>query len=280
MRLRKQCVSSIGRPTSWWDFIGMCRVCFFFQAEDGIRDGHVTGVQTCALPISSTKHGGIIGLTKAQYDAIRAADAVAVAEPDAGEVELGHGASEEDLRSALPASTEVTLAYGRGTAELPVDWDLSGADLTAAGRYEVTGTVRSLGANLNQWVGAGGSTDWDAEDREPHSSTALTVTATVVVEPAALDLDVRVGARCVVGRTVQVVTVTNGEQAPVSVTVSTPHGQRALRSLAAGRGAPAALTTRLVEVPAGVATVTATADLDGEPVTVTREVDYPATSCA
>src|SRR5690625_6116017 len=31
---------------------------FFFQAEDGIRDGHVTGVQTCALPISG---GGFIG---------------------------------------------------------------------------------------------------------------------------------------------------------------------------------------------------------------------------
>src|SRR5207253_8262363 len=27
-------------------------ICFF-QAEDGIRDGHVTGVQTCALPIWS-----------------------------------------------------------------------------------------------------------------------------------------------------------------------------------------------------------------------------------
>src|SRR2546422_2640833 len=27
--------------------------CFFFQAEDGIRDVAVTGVQTCALPISS-----------------------------------------------------------------------------------------------------------------------------------------------------------------------------------------------------------------------------------
>src|SRR5256884_6798090 len=26
-------------------------VCFFFQAEDGIRDVAVTGVQTCALPI-------------------------------------------------------------------------------------------------------------------------------------------------------------------------------------------------------------------------------------
>src|SRR5260370_4401524 len=27
-------------------------VIFFFQAEDGIRDSSVTGVQTCALPIS------------------------------------------------------------------------------------------------------------------------------------------------------------------------------------------------------------------------------------
>src|SRR6266436_6235431 len=30
-----------------------CRFFFFFQAEDGIRDVAVTGVQTCALPISS-----------------------------------------------------------------------------------------------------------------------------------------------------------------------------------------------------------------------------------
>src|SRR5690625_1309449 len=27
-------------------------ISFFFHAEDGIRDGHVTGVQTCALPLS------------------------------------------------------------------------------------------------------------------------------------------------------------------------------------------------------------------------------------
>src|SRR3989440_6253751 len=31
------------------------RVFFFFQAEDGIRDLIVTGVQTCALPISSRR---------------------------------------------------------------------------------------------------------------------------------------------------------------------------------------------------------------------------------
>src|SRR5215210_8256434 len=30
-------------------------IFFFFQAEDGIRDTSVTGVQTCALPISMAK---------------------------------------------------------------------------------------------------------------------------------------------------------------------------------------------------------------------------------
>src|SRR5438876_5958829 len=32
------------------------RFYFFFQAEDGIRGGRVTGVQTCALPISNADH--------------------------------------------------------------------------------------------------------------------------------------------------------------------------------------------------------------------------------
>src|SRR5687767_15676283 len=43
-----------------WDERSHCRHCqqrneavFFFQAEDGIRDKLVTGVQTCALPISA-----------------------------------------------------------------------------------------------------------------------------------------------------------------------------------------------------------------------------------
>src|SRR5256886_9711752 len=47
-------------------------VCFFFQAEDGIRDLTVTGVQTCALPISFLRWeverveaaGGRVGLAR------------------------------------------------------------------------------------------------------------------------------------------------------------------------------------------------------------------------
>src|SRR3712207_9594200 len=36
-------------------------VFFFFQAEDGIRDIGVTGVQTCALPISQALHVTLMG---------------------------------------------------------------------------------------------------------------------------------------------------------------------------------------------------------------------------
>src|SRR3989449_4651818 len=36
---------------SYWAALYCPRFAFFFQAEDGIRDVAVTGVQTCALPI-------------------------------------------------------------------------------------------------------------------------------------------------------------------------------------------------------------------------------------
>src|SRR6266513_4840892 len=43
---------------------------FFFQAEDGIRDRNVTGVQTCALPISKSWTPGTNGAVTA--DVVRA----------------------------------------------------------------------------------------------------------------------------------------------------------------------------------------------------------------
>ena len=42
----------------------VCVVFFFFQAEDGIRDLIVTGVQTCALPISLTREKIVAAASK------------------------------------------------------------------------------------------------------------------------------------------------------------------------------------------------------------------------
>src|SRR3712207_3859201 len=52
-----------------------CRfiLCFFFQAEDGIRDIGVTGVQTCALPISGPFHCEFISVNHSIPDALAVA---------------------------------------------------------------------------------------------------------------------------------------------------------------------------------------------------------------
>src|SRR5256885_7116300 len=42
---------TIAHGQSWLNQQWMAELAFFFQAEDGIRDYKVTGVQTCALPI-------------------------------------------------------------------------------------------------------------------------------------------------------------------------------------------------------------------------------------
>src|SRR2546425_8689382 len=56
---------------------------FFFQAEDGIRDKLVTGVQTCALPISFDAHGrAVVAIVIADEEAV-------VVEILAGQVERG-----------------------------------------------------------------------------------------------------------------------------------------------------------------------------------------------
>src|SRR5689334_4177911 len=45
---------------------------FFFQAEDGIRDGTVTGVQTCALPILPSELAALHGSWRGSAASLRA----------------------------------------------------------------------------------------------------------------------------------------------------------------------------------------------------------------
>src|SRR2546430_9810040 len=68
-------------------------VFFFFQAEDGIRDLTVTGVQTCALPISPA--------VALEMDAYRAFCLVA----------LGRGAEAEDRKSTRLNSSHSQISY-------------------------------------------------------------------------------------------------------------------------------------------------------------------------
>ncbi|MSD82718.1 glycosyl hydrolase family 43, partial [Escherichia coli] len=172
---------------------------------------------------ANTKHGGIVSLTKAQYDAIRAADAKASDNADlkAEDVTVDKGSADMDITAKLPKTQQVTLANGYGTAKRDVMWDVSNVDTSKPGEYAVTGTVDTIGANKNhwKWTNAAGESKTDEDDlinsganannnwkqpggfvdnetanknRTLYSSTAITVTAKVTVtgetEPTDPDL--------------------------------------------------------------------------------------------
>src|SRR5438093_11857856 len=67
---------------------------FFFQAEDGIRDWSVTGVQTCALPISR----------KAAGDSATSKSVTVISPPSqTGKVNVGRGRKGNRARRARTA---------------------------------------------------------------------------------------------------------------------------------------------------------------------------------
>src|SRR5689334_24189369 len=65
----------------WGAVRGQC-LFFFFQAEDGIRDGTVTGVQTCALPISFANRGNVLKDLKRYEEALTSLDRALALRPN------------------------------------------------------------------------------------------------------------------------------------------------------------------------------------------------------
>ncbi|MCW3493423.1 family 43 glycosylhydrolase [Microbacterium sp. SSM24] len=124
-----------------------------------------------------------------------------------------------------------------------------------------------------------GSPILDMTNDEWLAAANRTVTATVTVTASGLDVDAAVTSRCVSGKVVQVLTVTNGEDVPVTIAVSGTYGTKTFTALAAGRSASATFTTRLAAVPAGTITLAASATIDGSPVTDTAEVSAAPASC-
>src|SRR5256884_5933168 len=90
-------------------------VSFFFQAEDGIRDVAVTGVQTCALPIlhvPDTSFAGIIAFDK-QFTAQLDKDGIIVDERDNSGGQIPDFYTEKLKRELL------AVVAPRDTADIP-----------------------------------------------------------------------------------------------------------------------------------------------------------------
>src|SRR5437868_7923008 len=83
-------------------------VFFFFQAEDGIRDRNVTGVQTCALPILVS--AGAISLA----DIAAVQDAGPYADPDFRQLDSWIVIHEDNTATFYVGKTD--LGQGTGTS--------------------------------------------------------------------------------------------------------------------------------------------------------------------
>src|SRR5690606_39619165 len=107
----------------------ICSLFFFFQAEDGIRDFHVTGVQTCALPISLDPLLTLVGGDHHRVGPVEAA--VAVDDRDAALLE-------QPLEAAYQTFDGLALALER---RLPVE-------IGGAGHHSEVGGVPDCRVHL------------------------------------------------------------------------------------------------------------------------------------
>src|SRR4051794_3308443 len=105
-----------------WLRLPLCRgrSCIFYQAEDGIRDGRVTGVQTCALPIYATASVGIaLGDDSTDPEIlIRNADAAMYRAKETGRARYELFDDEMRMRSVTWLETEGELRRGLDNGEL------------------------------------------------------------------------------------------------------------------------------------------------------------------
>src|SRR5699024_11891101 len=84
---------------------------FFFQAEDGIRDRNVTGVQTCALPISSLDE--LPQLFNVLFNNMSLIGPRPLIE---SEIQMNYADTYQELLSVKPGVTGYWQAYARNNA--------------------------------------------------------------------------------------------------------------------------------------------------------------------
>jgi endo-1,4-beta-xylanase len=98
-------------------------------------------------------------------------------------------------------------------------------------------------------------------------------------EPS-LDVSVAAGTRCVAGRVMVTVQVSNNDSVPVSAQAVTDYGSRSFPSVQPGKNAFHAFATRQSSVPAGTVSVEVSATVHGDQVTLPIDAAYAESSCS
>src|SRR5882762_4849436 len=118
---------------------------FFFQAEDGIRDSSVTGVQTCALPISF----GQVSITEPFVDMAGNCGNISSA--------VGPYAIDKGLVSAVDPVTTVRIFNTNTKKMIVAEVSVREGRVVTQGTYQING-VPGTGAEIKMhFVDPGGA---------------------------------------------------------------------------------------------------------------------------
>ncbi|HMR48768.1 MAG TPA: leucine-rich repeat protein [Arachnia sp.] len=176
-----------------------------------------------------------------------------------GEASVGDGANPYHAATGLFAGPGVASGSGAGRAADTVT--VTASDTAAFAGWEVTGielTAEQLASPTVTFAMPSSDVVF-----EQAGSSGVTITATTT-------------SRCVAGKAYLVLTLRNDDTQPVTFDVTTPYGGKSIADLAPGRSTSATWNSRLVAMPAGEATVSATSD-DGR--TATTTVSFGAFTC-
>lgn len=189
------------------------------------------------------RHGTVIPVTRAEYQKVLEAYAPHIAVASVGAIDV---TTKAGVAPVLPQA-QLTKADG-SQQTVAVAWDaVDPADYGTPGTFTVSGVAQD-------------------DSRMP-------VEATVTVEPA-VEVEVTAETRCVAGKVVLTAKLANGSATPADVAVWTAYGTKSA-TLAGGKSASYAFTTRLGSIPSGEVRVTVSAGASSGTVTA----DVAARNC-
>ncbi|MDY0908832.1 family 43 glycosylhydrolase [Microbacterium sp. CFBP9034] len=185
--------------------------------------------------------------------------------------------SSVDFGDAGAASVTVKVKPLQGGGAITVR---SGSETGAVlGTIPVTGTTGEWTELTAELTGAAGAQDvFFTYSGATGDLFELDTWTFAEAEQRSLDVTAEAATRCVAGKSVLTVKVTNGEEVSVAASTVTSYGSKAV-TVAAGKSVSSAFTTRLGGTPAGTAEVSVTATVGGEELTGVVEAPYAARTC-
>lgn len=175
------------------------------------------------------------------------------------------------ITGAATVGGTLTATTSAGWTATAYQWKRGGAVIAGATGSTYTPTAADRGATVSVSI--------TATKPQWASSTATAQVGPIADAQRPISVTASASTRCIQGKVVLSVTATNPNAFPVKIVIGSSFGSKTFAEVAAGKSATHSFTTREASIPAGQATVTASAFVAGKPATASATPPYAAAAC-